>query len=135
MKRLFKVMLTGTGAGILLMSVFTYFLYAQTGTPLGGSFGISNSKSCTTPALGYFGFCKPSVGGPVQWTDDGSAYAPVSFSGTPGPAGPPGPTGATGAQGIPGPNWTTCTGATLTPTGVVNGIVQYTLAVNPTNCH
>lgn len=96
-------------------------LFAQ--TP-GSSVGLTNATNCATPALGYFGFCKPSAGGPAKFTDDGSPYATVNLAATPGPMGPQGVKGDTGATGPAGPPGTlpatiTCSSMSATATGVV----------------
>lgn len=129
-------------------------LFAQ--TP-GSSFTLTTSTSCAAPGLGVFSLCKQTSGGPVTFTDEGSPYAKANLAGVPGltgatgpqgipgiqgPQGIPGPAGKDGAAGLQGikgdagltgpqgPNWTTCTGVTLTPSGV--GV--YTLTVNPSTC-
>lgn len=92
--------------------------------PAGSSFGLSNSGICNAPALGYFGFCKPTAGGPVQFTDDGSAYKAANLSGGAiGPQGISGVAGPAGPQGIPGasgalPATFSCSSMMVTATGV-----------------
>lgn len=84
----------------LLILLAVVMLGAQ--TP-GGSFGLTNTGTCQTPALGYFGFCKPAAGGAVTFTDEGSPYAKASLVAIPGPIGVQGPKGDTGATGAIGP--------------------------------
>lgn len=103
---------------VVLLGVIAY---AQ--GPAGSSITITNAVTCPTPGLGVFSFCKPSAGGPVTYTDEGSAYAKASLIATPGPAGP---TGAQGPQGPPGatgptgvmPSSYSCTSVTISATGV-----------------
>jgi hypothetical protein len=144
---------------VILVAVTVSALGAQ--SP-GSSMTVTSNTTCPVPALGVFSLCKPSAGGAVQFTDEGSAYKAVSFSGTVGPQGPPGPagpagaagakgaTGATGAQGIagvagpqgvagiqgpPGTTWTVCTGVTMLLTGIgSNGQGIYTLTAPTGGC-
>lgn len=86
----------------------------------GSSVSLGGPQTCATPGPGVFAMCQPTAGGPATFTNNGSAYA--TFNPVPGPAGPAGATG---------PTWSSCTGVTLTPSGV--GV--YTLTIVPANCH
>jgi hypothetical protein len=117
----------------------------------GGSMTITNNTLCAIPGPNIFSICEPAAGGPAIFTNNGSAYAPFNpvqgpagvagpagAAGAPGPAGATGPAGTTGAPGPAGPpgsSWSTCTGVTFTPTGVVGGVIQYTMTIVPVNCH
>lgn len=76
--------------------------------------------------------------GPAGATGPAGVIGPVGPIGQPGPAGATGPigiTGATGPAGPAGPSWSTCSGVTLTPTGISGGNVIYTIVVVPATCH
>lgn len=79
---------------------------------------------CPAPVAGMNTACS----GPDGWyVASGTAALAKLAPGSSGPAGPPGPAGPAGPAG---PVWATCTGVTLTPSGV--GV--YTLTVVPANC-
>jgi hypothetical protein len=131
--------------GFSLLALSLGIAIAQT---LGTSAGLTNSTTCPVPAANLFAVCMPTAGGPASFTNNGSAYTafnpvqgppgsvgPAGAQGPGGPAGAAGAAGATGPPGPPGSGWSTCTGATLTPTGVSGGVVMYTLTVVPANCH
>lgn len=102
--------------------------YAQ--GPAGSSMTITNAVVCPAPGLGVFSFCKPAAGGPVTFTDEGSAYAKVNLAGVAGPAGPAGPQGATGAVGPQGPAGSFSGPACITLTADTKG----NLIITPVTC-
>jgi hypothetical protein len=105
------------GAMIFAVLLAVGILGAQ--APSGGSVAFNiGTTSCQNPATGLALLCGTTTG--VEMSVNGAPYASIV-----GPAGSAGP---------PGPNWSTCTGVTLTPTGITGGVVSYTLTVVPTNC-
>ena len=107
----------------LIVLTAVLLLGAQTTTQSYVSFPIGTGACPATVGLNTI--CGGTSTSPPSLMLNGIASSLV------GPAGPPGANGATGPAG---PNWSTCTGVTLTPTGITGGVVSYTLTVVPANC-
>jgi hypothetical protein len=110
MWRLLKAMGWGVVLGLFIV-YGTFFLFAQTTSPLGSSLGFNsaNPGPCQSPMVGFTipCFTTPSLTNPtgIMLSLNGAPYVTLNSllpAGVQGPAGPTGATGATGPQGIQG---------------------------------